>query len=132
MARGAGVVLATLASLAFAGPTAAATPKKICNATPQTIYGDLADNGVLDKRYCAADINRALRSPSLRPYDLPTPPEPKHSSQVTPATATNTRGSLPFSGLDLALFGGVGGPLLLIGASLGRVARVRAAEELGQ
>ncbi len=129
MARGLGAALAALALLAFAGPTAAATPKKICNATPQKIYGDLADNGRLDRRYCAADINRALHSPSLRPYDKPSPPKP--SPKVIPAPATDSR-SLPFSGLDLALFGGVGGPLLLIGASLGRVARVRAQGELTQ
>lgn len=127
MARWAGAALATLALLAFAGPTAAATPKKICNATPQKIYRDLADNGRLDQRYCAADINRALHSPSLRPYDQPTRRKP--SPKVNPAPATDAR-SLPFSGLDLALFSGVGGPLLLIGASLGRVARVRAQGEL--
>ena len=130
MARGAGVALAALALLAFAGPTAAATPKKICNATPQKIYGDLADNGRLDNRYCAADINRALDSPSLQGYDVPTPPRPRPTPKVVPAAAGDTR-SLPFSGLDLALFGGVGGPLLLIGASLGRFAR-RAEGELRQ
>jgi hypothetical protein len=32
--------------------------------------------------------------------------------------------------LDLALFGGVGAPLLLLGASLGRLARVRTQGEL--
>ncbi len=126
MARGAGAVLATLAVLAFAGPTAAATPKKICNATPQKVYADLADNGRLDQRYCAADIKRALHSPSLKPYDVPAGAQPRPVPKVVPAAATNSR-SLPFSGLDLALFGGVGGPLLLIGASLGR-ARVRTHE----
>lgn len=131
MARGAGAVLATLALVAFAGPTAAATPKKICNATPQKIYGDLADNGRLDRRYCASDINRALHSPSLQRYELRTratkPPAPAFAP-----VATDGRRSLPFSGLDLALFGGVGAPLLLIGASLGRVTRVRAGGELRQ
>lgn len=131
MARGAGVALATLALLAFAGPTAAATPKKICNASPQRVYADLADNLRLDNRYCAADINRALDSPSLQGYDVPTPPRPRPTPKVVPAAAGDAR-SLPFSGLDLALFGGVGGPLLLIGASLGRVARVRAEGELRQ
>lgn len=125
MARGAGAALATLALLACAGPTAAATPKKICNATPQKVYADLADNGRLDHRYCAADINRALHSPSLKPYDVPAGVQPRPIPKVVPA-ATDSR-SLPFSGLDLALFGGVGGPLLLIGASLGR-ARVRTPE----
>jgi hypothetical protein len=131
MARGAGAALATLAVLAFAGPTAAATPK-ICNATPQRIYRDLADNGRLDRHYCAADIDRALQSPSLQRYGLRTRAQSTPSRPVLPATATDTRGSLPFSGLDLALFGGVGGPLLLIGASLGRVTRVRADGELSR
>ena len=131
MARGAGAALATLVLLAFAGPTAAATPKKICNATPQKIYRDLADNGELDHRYCAADINRALHSPSLEPYDVPTRAQPRPAPKVAPAAAPESR-TVPFSGLDLALFGGVGGPLLLIGASLGRVARLRAQGELRQ
>lgn len=131
MARGAGAALATLALLAFAGPTAAATPKKICNATPQKIYGDLADNGRLDGRYCTSDINRALHSPSLQRYELRTRAAPPPAAVLSPVSA-DTRGSLPFSGLDLALFGGVGGPLLLIGASFGRVARVRTNGELSQ
>lgn len=130
MARGAGAALATLALLAFAGPTAAATPK-ICNATPQKIYGDLADNGRLDRNYCASDINRALHSPSLQRYEARTRAT-KPASPVRPSAAGEDRRSVPFSGLDLALFGGVGAPLLLIGASLGRIARVRAEGELRQ
>jgi hypothetical protein len=50
---------------------------------------------------------------------------------VHPPAATESRALLPFSGLDLALFGGVGGPLLLIGASLGRIARVNPHGEPG-
>ena len=124
MARGAGAALAALVLLACAGPTAAATPK-ICNAPPQKIYRDLADNGRLDRHYCTSDIDRALDSPSLQGYQLrdrgqPTPPRP-----VVHPVATQSRGSLPFSGLDLALFGGAVGPLLLIGASLGRIVRLR-------
>lgn len=119
MPRGAGAAFATLVLLAFAGPAAA--------ATPQEIYRDLADNGRLDKRYSRADIDRALHSPSLRPYNRPrtlTTTKP-----AAPASLEKTgNGSLPFSGLDLALFGGVGAPLLLVGASLGRLARARAAE----
>jgi hypothetical protein len=42
--------------------------------------------------------------------------------------ATDEPGTLPFSGLDLALLGGVGGPLLLLGASMGRLARLKARE----
>ena len=130
MARGAGAALATLALLAFAGPTAAATPK-ICNATPQKIYGDLADNGRLDRHYCASDINRALHSPSLQRYEART----RATKPAPPVRrpATEEARSVPFSGNDLALLGGVVVPLLLIGASLGRVTRVRTAQgELGQ
>src|ERR1700694_3704108 len=123
MARGAGAAFATLIFLAFAGPASAAKPRQICNATPQQIYRDLADNGRLDHKYCAADINRALHSPSLQGYERLAPiRRPQARPTVAPAAA-DSGGSLPFSGLDLALFGGVGGPLLLLGASLGRLAR---------
>ena len=118
MARGAGVALATLALLVLASPAWA--------ATPQQIYRDLADNGRLDHHYSLADINRALHSPSLRGYERPA--IRIHRPEIVsspPAGPGGPRGSLPFSGLDVALFGGVGGPLLLLGASLGRVARVR-------
>lgn len=129
MARGARAALATLALLAFAGPTAAATPQQ----TSQQIFRDLADNGRIDGDYTDAQINRALDSPSIRRYESRTQRDlPKPSQTATPAAATDAQRSLPFSGLDLALFGGVGGPLLLIGASLGRVARVRAEGELSQ
>jgi hypothetical protein len=124
MARGAGAALATLVFLAFAGPSAA--------ATPQDIYRDLADNGRLDRHYSRADIDRALHSASLQRYESQSRPRSTQTPSASPSipTATEKTGSLPFSGLDLALFGGVGGPLLLLGASLGRVARVRTREEL--
>jgi anti-sigma factor RsiW len=125
MVRGAGAALATLALLAFAGPTAAATPK-ICNATPQKIYGDLADNGRLDRHYCASDINRALHSPSLQRYEART--RATKPAPPVPPPATEDARSVPFSGNDLALLGGVVVPLLLIGATLGRVTRVRTAQ----
>jgi hypothetical protein len=117
MARGAGVALATVILLAFAGPAAA--------ATPQSIYKDLADNGRLDQHYSKRDINRALHMPSLQRYELdqsrahPTPTP----LVVSPPSPDKSR-SIPFTGLDLALFGGVGGPLLVLGAGLGRFLRV--------
>jgi len=126
MARGSGAALATLATLAllaFAGPTAAATPQQ----TSQKIFRDLADNGRLDGHYTRRQINRALRSPSLQRYELDSSrPQAKPVPAAVPPAAAADRRSLPFSGIDLALFGGVGAPLLLIGASLGRLARVRA------
>lgn len=125
MARGFGAAIATLALLAFAGPTAAATPQQ----TSQKIFRDLADNGRLDGHYTRGQIDRALRSPSLRPYEPRSNIGPSRS-QPTPGTdappAADKARKLPFSQIDLALLGGVGAPLLLIGASMGRLARVRA------
>jgi hypothetical protein len=127
MARGSGAAFATLALLAFAGPTEAATPQQ----TSQQIFRDLADNGRLDGHYTRRQIDRALRSPSLRRYELDS--SPSRSEPVpaaAPPAAADDRRSLPFSGIDLALLGGVGAPLLLIGASLGRLTRFRAGGEL--
>jgi hypothetical protein len=126
MARGAGAALATLVALALAGPASAATPQQIS----QRIFADLADNGRLDGHYTKAQINRALHSPSLKGYEQPTRPLPERPAPGASAPTSVDRGSVPFSGLDLALFGGVGLPLLLIGASLGRLARVKPEGEL--
>jgi hypothetical protein len=106
--------------LAFAGPASAATPQKI--------YQDLADNGRLDQHYSKHDINRALHMPSLQRYELDTSPtRPVPTPLTVPASPDKAR-SIPFTGIDLALFGGVGGPLLILGAGLGRLVRVREQE----
>ena len=120
MARGAGAALATVFLLAFAAPAGAATPQQIS----QRIFADLADNGRLDGHYTRAQINRALHAPSLQGYELPRQKPAAVVPKAAPASDSGG-GSVPFSGLDLALFGGVGAPLLLLGASLGRLARVK-------
>jgi hypothetical protein len=96
----------------------------------QKILSDLADNGRLDRRYTPTQIYRALdsletyeRERRERKTSAPTPP-------VQPSVSADSR-SLPFSGLDLALFGAVGVPLLLLGASLGHLVRVKPQGELG-
>ena len=128
MARGAGVALATFVLLALAAP-AAATPQQIS----QRIFADLADNGRLDGHWSDAQINRALHTPPLADYERLghgiSKAKPRPAARALPA-AGEERGTLPFSGLDLALLGGVGGPLLLLGASLGRLARVKPDREL--
>ncbi len=127
MPRGVGAALATCVVLAFAGSASAATPQSVS----QRIFRDLADNGKLDGRYTDAQIERALRSPSLTRYQRPVRlPEPAPATTPALPPVADDRSALPFSGLDLALFGGVGAPLLLLGASLGRLARVRPEEEL--
>jgi hypothetical protein len=127
MARGAGVALATLVLLALATPASAATPQQIS----QRIFADLADNGRLDRHYTDAQISRALHSAPLEDYERPGQSRPKAdpAPRALPP-AGNERGALPFSGLDLALFGGVGAPLLLLGASLGRFVRLKPDREL--
>jgi hypothetical protein len=125
MARGVRAAIVTSLLLAFAvGPAAAAAPQRIS----QKIFADLADNGRLDGHYTRAQINRALHTPPLERYDRPAfPAGPKSPSRPMPPAADEP-GTLPFSGLDLALLGGVGGPLLLLGASMGRLARLKARE----
>ncbi len=119
MRRGAFTALAIGVLLGLVGPAAGATP-------PQ-IYKDLADNGRLDRHYSKADIDRALHAPSLKGYERPVPVR-RPSGALPPAA--DARGPLPFSGLDLALLGGVGAPLLLLGATMGRLTRVRAGERV--
>ena len=126
MARGAGAAIATLVLLALAGPASATTPQQVS----QRIFRDLADNGKMDGHYTRAQINRALHSPPLKGYERPVRPIPEPAAPPVPPQVSDQRGTLAFSGLDLALFGGVGAPLLLLGASFGRLARVKAQGEL--
>ena len=122
MSRGAlGLMLATCALLLASGASA---------ATPQQIYRDLADNGRLDRKYSRADVNRALRNPSLPGYARPerVGRSPQAFNQPAADSAGNDGRTLPFSGLDLALFGAIGGPLLLIGGSMRHLARTREPE----
>jgi hypothetical protein len=128
LVRGASALLATLAlALVLVGPGSAARQE-----TSQKFFADLADNGRIDGHYTRAQINRALHTPSLKQYEARTlqdVPSQATAPASTPAAGEGPR-SLPFSGLDLALFGAVGAPLLLLGASLGRLARMKPEREL--
>lgn len=116
MIRGIVVALAAVTLLAFAGPASA--------ASPQTIYRDLADNGRLDRHYSKRDINRALHSPSLRRYQLGSRAPQSTTTPLLPAPTEKAK-AIPFTGIDVALLAAVGGPLLLLGAGLGRIVRLR-------
>ena len=126
-AKGSGAALAlaaALAALSLAGGAFAVTPQE----TSQRIFADLADNGRLDGTYTRAEIDRALHTPSLRGYEHPSRPTIRRPAPVRPEAPSTERGrglSLPFSGIDLALLAVVGAPILLLGASLGRFARMR-------
>jgi hypothetical protein len=128
-AKGSIAALAVGAALVLAGAVAAATPQE----TSQRIFADLADNGRLDGQYTRAQIDRALHTPSLRGYEQASPVRsPTASVRSDTPSAQGGRGlSLPFSGIDLALLAAVGAPILLLGASLGRFARVKPEGELG-
>jgi hypothetical protein len=127
-AKGALAALAAGAVFLLVGAAAAATPQQVS----QRIFADLADNGRLDGKYTREQIDRALHTPSLRGYEQAGPVRLPAAS-VRPETPSAQRGrglSLPFSGIDLALLAAVGAPLLLLGASLGRFARVKPEGEL--
>ena len=127
-ARGALAALVAGTAFLFAGAAAAATPQQ----TSQRIFADLADNGRLDRPWTQAQIDRALHTPSLKVYEQPSRPKPirRPAAVSPPAAPAEADRALPFSGIDLALFGAVGAPLLLLGASIGRLARVKPEGEL--
>jgi hypothetical protein len=123
MCRGTLTALATgLVVLATAGSAGA--------ATPQEIYRDLADNGRLDRAYSRRDLDRALRNPKIPGYtpraSAERSPQSRPAPSASPTAASTEAGRvLPFTGLDFALFGAVGAPLLLLAAGMRRVARPR-------
>jgi hypothetical protein len=120
LARGVGAALVVFWALAFAGSASA--------ATPQRIYRDLADNGRLDHHYSKGDINRALHMPSLQRYELDKSDTGPVPARLNASSSPEKPRAIPFTGVDLALFGGVGGPLLILGAGLGRLVRLREQE----
>ena len=122
MCRGAltATAAAGLVALFAAGSAGAATPK--------VIYADLVDNGRLDRAYSRADLRRAF-PPGVVGYSRPLPeervPQSVSPRPSTPAAEPGGGSSLPFTGLDAALFAIVGGPLLLLGAGMRRLVRVQ-------
>lgn len=127
-ARGIWAALVAGIALILVGAAAAATPQQIS----QRIFADLADNGRLDGKYTRAQIDRALRTPSLEGYERPARPTPirRPASAPTPEAAAEAPSAVPFSGIDLALLGAVSAPLLLLGASFGRLARAKPEREM--
>jgi hypothetical protein len=117
-------VLAAAAAVLLAAPGALA-------ATPREIYRDYADNGKLDQQYSKADLQRAARNALIQGYGGPSQGglESEINERISqPAGVATARrvGTLPFTGVDLALMAFGGGLLLLLGASLRRAARNRA------
>ena len=103
-------------------------------ASPRQIYDDYADNGRLDAAYSPRDLQAALTDATIQGYGSP--------AYVAPMKAEIKRklgkpksgevlgeagrgGSLPFTGIDLALIVGGALVLLLIGGGLRRFSRAR-------
>jgi hypothetical protein len=124
MVRGARTLIFVSVLIALTAGSAAA-------ATPQGVYRDLADNGRLDGNYSRADIERAFGNPSIPAYArerMARAPQSVRPPSRPPAASVDSGRALPFSGLDIALFGAVGGPLLLLGASMRHFVRARPRE----
>jgi len=107
-------------------------------ASPREIYADYADNGRLDRTYSDSDLRNALNDAAVQGYGKPVVVEGVRGeiqgqlavNAATPAspgldTVGKSGGSLPFTGVDLALLTAGGAFLLLLGWGLRRVARVR-------
>lgn len=103
-------------------------------ASPREIYADYADNGRLDRTYSQSDLRNALNDAAVQGYGRPTVTggmreEIQDRLDDTGAGGIDTvgrTGSLPFTGVDLALLSAGAGSLLLLGWGLRRFARMRA------
>lgn len=116
-------------------------------ATPQEIYRDYTDNGVLDGNYTKGELEAALKNATLQGYPSPTDEglKPEVEEEIDEGTSGGTAGGssgggtagggtapvqssggLPFTGLDLSLIvaGALG--LILLGGALRRIAKQRA------
>ena len=82
-------------------------------ASPREIYADYADNGRLDRTYSDSDLRNALNDAAVQGYGKPIVTEGMRGEiqgqlAVSPSspgldTVGKTGGSLPFTGVDLAL-----------------------------
>lgn len=103
-------------------------------ASPREIYADFADNGRLDKRYSAADLRQALQDAEAQGYPgagvSPTRAaiqqqlgQQAAGSQGSPTGvgSVGSGGTLPFTGVDLALLTAGAALLLLVGLGFRRL-----------
>lgn len=99
-------------------------------ASPSEIYADYADNGRLDRVYSSSDLQNALNSAVIQGYGKPTVTpgfrtEVKKKLGQNVAAAGKPRGTLPFTGVDLALLTAGAFVLLLTGWGFRRFGRAR-------
>lgn len=97
-------------------------------ASPSEIYADYADNGRLDRPYSDSDLKGALNSAVIQGYGRPTV-TPGFRAEVKKKlgqeVSVKSRGTLPFTGVDLALLTAGATVLLLMGWGFRRIGRAR-------
>lgn len=101
-------------------------------ASPSEIYADYADNARLDQSYSDSDLRNALNDAAVQGYGKPTV-TPGMRGEIEEQLGTEdvaavgrTGGTLPFTGVDLALLTVGAGFLLLLGLGFRRLGRARA------
>jgi len=106
-------------------------------ASPREIYADFADNGRLDQTYSRGDLERAQNDAAIQGYGNPTVTGGLEAEieQQLGATAGQSDdgagidavgrsgGTLPFTGVDIALLTAGAGFLILLGWGFRRVGR---------
>jgi hypothetical protein len=117
----------SIAALGVVALLALMTVSTAASASPREIYADYADNGRLDQTYSAGDLRRALADTTIQGYGKPTvkaglrPAIQKQLGKVGKPSG----GTLPFTGVDLALLTAGAGLLLLLGLGFRRFGRAR-------
>lgn len=102
-------------------------------ASPREIYRDFAADGRIDGNYSTRDLESALRDTTLQGYGAgnfaPAVKQKLRNQGNAGQTLGSPRrsGTLPFTGLDLALLVGGAAFLLVLGGGLRRLGRSRAA-----
>lgn len=117
-------ILGTIA-IALLGALIAATAASA--ASPRQIYRDWADNGRIDGNYSERDLQSALRDTTVQGYGAGgfAPAVRERMSARQGLGEARRSGTLPFTGLDLALLVGGAVFLLLLGGGLRRLGRAR-------
>lgn len=99
-------------------------------ASPREIHADFADNGRLDRQYSVEDLRRALQDAEQQGYPNAgtTPPKVAIEKQLRDRGVDRvgrSDGTLPFTGVDLALLSAGAGILLVLGWGFRRYGRPR-------
>jgi hypothetical protein len=118
--------IAVLGVVALLGLMAVSTA---ASASPREIYADYADNGRLDQTYSAGDLRKALADTTIQGYGKPTVKTGLRTAIQQQlgvvGKSSSSGGTLPFTGVDLALLTAGAGLLLLFGLGFRRLGRAR-------